>query len=114
MLRKNMTPDQLVSALLAPPPNPYIEVDLRTGLRLEQITAKLQTLDGLQMDPREFYELAKEPPAALLADYPWLQEDPRRTRPRRVARGVPVAGHVPAAAGHDARGADPQDARRVP
>ena len=25
------------------------------------------------MDLREFYELAKEPPAALLADYPWLE-----------------------------------------
>ena len=73
VLRKNLTPDQLVSALLAPPPNPYIEVDLRTGLRLEQITAKLQTLEGLELDPREFYELAKEPPAALLADYPWLE-----------------------------------------
>jgi UPF0755 protein len=73
VLRKNMTPDQVVTSLLAPPPNPYIEVDLRTGLRLEQITAKLQTLDGLQMDPREFYELAKEPPEALLADYPWLE-----------------------------------------
>jgi peptidoglycan lytic transglycosylase G len=74
VLRKNMTPDQMVSALLAPPPNPYIEVDLRTGLRLEQVTAKLQTLDGLQMDPREFYELAKEPPEALLDDYPWLKK----------------------------------------
>jgi len=72
-LRKNMTPDQVVTSLLAPPPNPYIELDLRTGLRLEQITAKLQTLDGLQMDPREFYELAKEPPESLLSDYPWLQ-----------------------------------------
>ena len=71
VLRQNMTPDQLVSALLAPPPNPYIEVDLRTGLRLEQITAKLQTL-SLDMDVREFYELAKEPPASLIADYPWL------------------------------------------
>ena len=74
VLRKNMTPDQMVSALLAPPPNPYIELDLRTGLRLEQITAKLQTLDALEMDPREFYELAKEPPASLLADYPWLKK----------------------------------------
>jgi UPF0755 protein len=73
VLRKNMTPDQVVTSLLAPPPNPYIEVDLRTGLRSEQITAKLQTLGGLEMDPREFYELAKEPPASLLADYPWLQ-----------------------------------------
>jgi peptidoglycan lytic transglycosylase G len=74
VLRKNMTPDQLVSALLAPPPNPYIELDLRTGLRLEQIAAKLQTLDGLEMDPRAFYELAKEPPASLLGDYPWLKK----------------------------------------
>ena len=73
VLRKNMTPDQVVTSLLAPPPNPYIELDLRTGLRLEQITAKLQTLDGLQMDPREFYELAKEPPESLLSAYPWLQ-----------------------------------------
>jgi UPF0755 protein len=72
VLRRNMTPDQLVSALLAPPPNPYIEVDLRPGLRFEQVTAKLQTLE-LEMDEREFYELAKEPPAALLDDYPWLK-----------------------------------------
>jgi UPF0755 protein len=73
VLRRNMTPDQLVTALLAPPAVPYVSIALRTGLRLEQITAKLQTLPELQMDPREFYELAKEPPAALIADYPWLQ-----------------------------------------
>jgi UPF0755 protein len=73
VLRRNMTPDQLVTALLAPPAVPYVQIALRTGLRLEQITAKLQTLPELQMDPREFYELAKEPPAALIADYPWLQ-----------------------------------------
>jgi UPF0755 protein len=73
VLRRNMTPDQLVTALLAPPAVPYVQIALRTGLRLEQITAKLQTLPELQMDPREFYELAKEPPAALIADYPWLE-----------------------------------------
>ena len=72
VLRRNMTPDMLVTALLAPPAIPYVELDLRTGLRLEQITAKLQTLP-LEMDVRAFYELAKEPPAALIADYPWLQ-----------------------------------------
>ena len=44
MLRRNMTPDQLVTALLAPPEVPYVEIALRTGLRLEQITAKLQTM----------------------------------------------------------------------
>jgi UPF0755 protein len=72
VLRKNMTPDSLVTALLAPPTVPYVTLDLRTGLRLEQITAKLQTLP-LDMDVRAFYELAKEPPASLIADYPWLK-----------------------------------------
>jgi UPF0755 protein len=72
VLRRNMTPNQVVTALLAPPATPYVDIALRTGLRLEQITAKLQTLPDLAMDPREFYELAKEPPAALIADYPWL------------------------------------------
>lgn len=80
VLRRNMTPEQLVTALLAPPEIPYVEIALRTGLRLEQITALLQTKTELAMDPREFYELAKEPPAALIADYPWLE---------RVLRDVP-------------------------
>ena len=73
ILRKNMTPDQLVSALLAPPPVRDVAIALRTGLRLEQITAKLQTLP-LTMDPKEFYELAKSPPASLIDDYPWLKK----------------------------------------
>jgi UPF0755 protein len=73
ILRKNMTPDQLVSALLAPPEVKDVEIALRTGLRLEQITAKLQTLP-LKMDPKAFYDLVKKPPAALIADYPWLKK----------------------------------------
>jgi UPF0755 protein len=85
VLRRNMTPDQLVQALLAPPDIPYVEIALRTGLRLEQITALLQTKTELDMDPREFYELAKEPPAALIADYPWLErvlrDAPEGTKP---------------------------------
>ena len=93
VLRRNMTPDQLVTALLAPPAIPYVEIALRTGLRLEQITAKLQTLTELEMDPREFYELAKEPPAALIADYPWLERVLRDVpEGKAVARGLPVAG----------------------
>jgi UPF0755 protein len=74
ILRRNLTPDEVVTALLAPPEIPYVEIALRTGLRLEQITAKLQTIEGLEMDPREFYELAKEPPKALIDDYPWLKK----------------------------------------
>ena len=74
ILRKNMTPDQLVSSLLAPAAGPTsVDIDLRTGLRAEQITAKLETLP-LQMDPSEFYDLVKSPPATLLADYPWLKK----------------------------------------
>jgi UPF0755 protein len=73
ILRKNMTPDQLVSALLAPEPIRDVAIALRTGLRLEQVTAKLQTLP-LTMDPKEFYELAKSPPASLVDDYPWLKK----------------------------------------
>jgi UPF0755 protein len=73
ILRKNMTPDQLVSALLAPPPVRDVAIALRTGLRLEQITAKLQTLP-LTMDPKDFYELVKSPPASLIDDYPWLKK----------------------------------------
>jgi peptidoglycan lytic transglycosylase G len=73
VLRENMTPDQVVTALLAPPRIPYVDIALRTGLRLEQITAKLQTLP-LDMDPHDFYELAKSPPASLVNDYPWLKK----------------------------------------
>jgi UPF0755 protein len=73
ILRKNMTPDQLVSALLTPPAVPYVDIALRTGLRMEQITAKLETLP-LQMDTSQFYAIVKSPPAELLADYPWLQK----------------------------------------
>lgn len=73
ILRKNMTPDQLVSALLAPPKVKFAEIGLRTGLRLEQITAKLETLP-LQMDVSEFYDIVKTPPAELIADYPWLKK----------------------------------------
>jgi UPF0755 protein len=72
ILRKNLTPDQLVSALLAPPKVKYVDLSLRTGLRMEQITAKLETLP-LQMDVAQFYDIVKSPPAALIDDYPWLK-----------------------------------------
>ena len=73
VLRRNLTPDQLVTALLDPPVVTYVDVALRTGLRLEQITAKLDTLP-LEMDAHAFYELASSPPPALIADYPWLKK----------------------------------------
>lgn len=73
VLRRNLTPDQLVTALLDPPAITYVDITFRTGLRLEQMTAKLQITEGLEMDPRDFYDLASSPPDALLADFPWLE-----------------------------------------
>jgi UPF0755 protein len=72
ILRKSMTPDEIVNDLLNPGSIHYVEIGLRTSLRLEQITAKLQTIDGLKMNPEDFYNLAKHPTKELLADYPWL------------------------------------------
>lgn len=72
VLRRNLTPDQLVTALLDPPVITYVDISFRTGLRLEQLTAKLQTLTDLEMDPRAFYDLVSSPPAELIDDFPWL------------------------------------------
>jgi UPF0755 protein len=74
ILRKSMTPQDIVNSLLKPEQIHYVEIALRTGLRLEQITAKLETIDGLTMDPADFYKLVKHPTAKLLADYPWLKD----------------------------------------
>ena len=73
ILRKSMTPEQIVTALLRPDQTPYVEIALRTGLRLEQITAKLEIIPGLKMNPADFYKLADKPTPELLADYPWLK-----------------------------------------
>jgi UPF0755 protein len=72
VLRRNQTPDQLVTALLNPPVVKYVDIALRTGLRLEQLTAKLETLP-LDMDPEAFYRLVESPPASLIGDYRWLE-----------------------------------------
>jgi len=46
-------------------------ITFREGLRIEQMTALLQTKQ-VGFDPKDFYDLAKHPPAELLADYDWL------------------------------------------
>jgi UPF0755 protein len=75
-LASNMTPGQLVTGLIN---NQIIDTSFpltfREGLRLEQMTAKLQTLGPpVAIDPKEFYDLAKHPPASLLGQYPWLRK----------------------------------------
>jgi len=74
ILRKSMTPNEIVAALLAPGETKTVDIGLRTGLRLEQITAKLETIPGLQMNPKDFYDLASHPTPELLNDYPWLKK----------------------------------------
>ncbi|MEW5989758.1 MAG: endolytic transglycosylase MltG [Chloroflexota bacterium] len=72
ILRRDMIPAEVVTALVeARVVVTTIDVTFREGLRLEQITAKLQTIAS-GVDPQAFYELVSAPPAELLADYPWL------------------------------------------
>ena len=71
ILRRNMTPDELVTALLEVK-DLAINLSFREGLRLEHIVAKLETLP-VTMDVNQFYQLAKHPTAQILADHPWLK-----------------------------------------
>jgi UPF0755 protein len=74
VLRKNMSPTQVVDRL-AQPPEQTVSIALRERLRLEQITAYLQTL-GLDMNVADFYNLVTKPPASLRKDYPFLSTLP--------------------------------------
>jgi peptidoglycan lytic transglycosylase G len=72
-LRHDMTPPQVVQALISGRiVHPTVNVTFREGLRLEQMTAKLETIQS-KVDPKAFYDLAMHPTPELLADYPWLQ-----------------------------------------
>jgi UPF0755 protein len=72
VLRNDMTAEEVVGALVnAPVTVTTLEILFREGLRIEQMTALLQTKETA-IDPAEFYELATNPPAELLADYAWL------------------------------------------
>lgn len=72
VLRGNMTAAEVADALVnARLTVRTLTITFREGLRIEQMTALLQTLETA-IDPREFYELATNPPAALLAEYTWL------------------------------------------
>ena len=73
LLRRDMTPSEVVRGLvenrIVDRPVPVL---FREGLRIEQMAAKLQTVETT-VDPAEFYAIASSPPAELLADYPWLE-----------------------------------------
>ena len=72
-LRGNMTPAELATALVNSPVTVMtLDITFREGLRIEQMTALLQTKQT-GFDPQQFYDLAKHPTAELLADYEWLK-----------------------------------------
>ena len=73
VLRENMTPLEVADALITARVTVTTEdITFREGLRIEQMTALLQTKE-VGFDPKDFYELAKHPTAELLADYDWLK-----------------------------------------
>jgi len=76
-LTTDMTPGQVITGLLE---NEIVIVTMpirfREGLRLEQMTALLQTIDGLPFEARDFYDLVTEPPSSIRSAYPWLEQLP--------------------------------------
>ena len=73
VLRKNMTPAEVAQALVSAKVNlTSVNVTFREGIRLEQMTALLETLQT-GVSPQDFYNLAKHPTPDLLKDYPWLE-----------------------------------------
>jgi peptidoglycan lytic transglycosylase G len=74
VLRQNMTPSEVADALVrARVTMTSVNVTFREGIRLEQQTALLQTMDT-GVDPKAFYDLAKHPTKDLLAANPWLED----------------------------------------
>ena len=88
-LARDLTPEQVVEGLVD---NRLVEqsmsITFREGLRIEQMTAKLQTITGTQVDPKAFYDLAMHPTDKLLADYPWLLD------PKIHAKGSSLEGFL--------------------
>jgi len=72
-LALNLTPAQVVDGLVNNRIVVHtVSVTFREGLRIEQMTAKLETVTGTAVDAKAFYDLAMHPTDELLADYPWL------------------------------------------
>lgn len=76
-----VTPQQLVGRLAGDPdPPPVVTVlDMRHGRRIEQITAYLEQQVGstdLELDPKEFQELASEPGPEIIEGYNFLKQLP--------------------------------------
>lgn len=76
-----MSPQAVVTRLAAAPdpPTPVVNLALRPGLRIEQIAAYLQAQKEeteLQLDPKEFLDLATDPRPELFDEFPFLRQVP--------------------------------------
>lgn len=78
-LDPTMTAQQLLDRLVLPPDpvTTRVLLNLRPGIRLEQIAAKLQTEKGLDMDVEAFYQLMVDPPDWVRTEFPWLKALPK-------------------------------------
>ncbi|MGD0017670.1 MAG: endolytic transglycosylase MltG [Candidatus Limnocylindrales bacterium] len=85
IVTRAMTVDQAIDALVSPPVSPpTVRLLFVEGLRIEQMVAKLEYLEAnptdpgvkLTLDVEQYYELATNPPADLVAHYPWLKLPP--------------------------------------
>jgi UPF0755 protein len=84
-LAGNLTPGEVVDGLINNRiVTRAVDVTFREGLRLEQMTAKLATIDELPFEAEEFYNLVTEPTDALLGDYPWLLDEGIRPKGRTL------------------------------
>jgi UPF0755 protein len=82
VVSKAMTIDQIIDSLTSPPvAPPTVRLVFREGLRIEQMVAKMEYLEAnpadpsvkLALDVQEYYRLATNPPADVLARYPWIK-----------------------------------------
>lgn len=87
LLRDDMTPSDIVVALVrAKISLTTVSVTFREGIRLEQQTALLETIQS-GVDPKAFYQLATHPSQELLDAYPWLAE-------ARLPKGASLEGFL--------------------
>jgi len=89
----SMTPSEIAIALTQPYREAAIAVQLRAGLRLEQIVAQVGTLD-LPFTQRDLLSLLRTPTAKILADYDWLGLPNGATLEGRLGAGtfnVPIS-----------------------
>ena len=79
---KAMTVDQIIDSLTSSPSTtPTVRIAFREGLRIEQMVAKLESLEAsptdptvtLKLDVNDYYQLATNPTPDLLARYRWLK-----------------------------------------